>query len=75
MPNVKVYNMKTLIGNFLNGKGSYYVESRHAIKENNLSNINNLTIPQGENGDKMTNMAKTLFDAHKLHVAINLGGL
>lgn len=72
---VKVYNMKTLIGNFLNGKGSYYVESKHAIKENNLSNINNLTIPQGENGDKMTNMAKTLFDAHKLHVAINLGGL
>jgi hypothetical protein len=23
----------------------------------------------------MTSMAKTLFDAHKLHVAINLGGL
>ena len=70
---VKVYNMKTLIGNFFNGKGSYYVESKHAIKANNLSNISNLTIPQGENGDKMTNMAKTLFNAHKLHVAINLG--
>ena len=72
---VKVYNMKTLIGNFLDGKGKYYVESKHAIKENNLSNISNLTIPQGENGDKMTSMAKALFDAHKLHVAINLGGL
>ena len=72
---VKVYNMKTLIGNFLDGKGKYYVESKHAIKENNLSDIRNLTIPQGENGDKMTSMAKALFDAHKLHVAINLGGL
>lgn len=70
---VKVYNLKPLIGNFFKGKGEYFIESKHAIKEQNLSNIKSLTIPRKENGKAMTNAAKALFQAHKLHVAINLG--
>lgn len=67
---VRVYDIEVLIGRMLQ-KNSFIIEGIPSL--GNLKSITQLSI-NGSNGQELTNNAATLFQQHKLHVAIKLLG-
>lgn len=69
---VKVFNMKAIIREILSEENSFSVDT--IVNKKDINSIDNLTL-SGNDGLELTKNAISLFENHKIHVAINLSNI